>query len=92
MLTGCKSTCNVSFGVHARMSACHVVHFVFQFGDVDDDNQHEREDIEIPKALGDIFESVAGAIYLDSGMSLDTVWQVYYRLMKPQIGKFECIL
>jgi endoribonuclease Dicer len=46
------------------------------------------EDIEIPKALGDIFESVAGAIYLDSGMSLDTVWHVYYRMMQPQIGKY----
>ena len=44
------------------------------------------EDIEIPKALGDIFESVAGAIYLDSGMSLDTVWKVYYRMMKRHIG------
>lgn len=43
--------------------------------------------MEIPKALGDIFESVAGAIYLDSGMSLDVVWKVYYRIMKPQIGK-----
>ncbi len=58
----------------------------FQF-DVEEDNEEEGEDVEIPKALGDIFESVAGAIYLDSGMSLDTVWRVYYRLMKPQIGK-----
>ena len=39
----------------------------------------ETEDIEVPKALGDIFESVAGAIYLDSGMRLDPVWTVYYR-------------
>lgn len=46
------------------------------------------EDIEIPKALGDIFESVAGAIYLDSGMSLDTVWKVYYRMMKRHIDAF----
>ena len=45
--------------------------------------------MEIPKALGDIFESVAGAIYLDSGMSLDAVWRVYYRLMKPQIGQWQ---
>jgi hypothetical protein len=44
-------------------------------------------ELEVPKALGDIFESLAGAIYLDSGMSLDTVWKVYYRIMKPQIGK-----
>lgn len=46
------------------------------------------EDIEVPKALGDIFESVAGAIFLDSGMSLDAVWKVYYKMMKPEIGLF----
>ncbi len=54
---------------------------------MDEDEDETGEDVEIPKALGDIFESVAGAIYLDSGMSLDTVWRVYYRLMKPQIGE-----
>lgn len=47
------------------------------------------EDIEVPKALGDVFESVAGAIYLDSGMSLDRVWQVYFRMMKPEIEYFS---
>jgi len=50
-------------------------------------DENEDEDIEIPKALGDIFESVAGAIYLDSGMSLDAVWTVYHRMMKPHIGQ-----
>ena len=53
-------------------------------------DENGEEDIEIPKALGDIFESVAGAIYLDSGMSLDAVWKVYYRMMKPHIG--NCLL
>jgi len=47
------------------------------------------EDIEVPKALGDVFESVAGAIYLDSGMSLDQVWQVYFKMMKPEIEYFS---
>jgi len=47
----------------------------------------EAEDIEVPKALGDVFESVAGAIFLDSGMSLDAVWGVYHRIMKDEIGK-----
>ena len=53
-----------------------------------EDLERENDDLEleIPKALGDIFESVAGAIFLDSGMSLDTVWRVYYRMMKPHIG------
>ncbi len=47
------------------------------------------ENGEIPKVLGDIVESVAGAIYLDSGLSLDIVWGVYYPIMKDQIGKEE---
>lgn len=59
--------------------------------ELEDANEEEDDDeeveMEIPKALGDIFESVAGAIYLDSGMSLETVWRVYYRMMKPHIGQ-----
>jgi len=39
--------------------------------------------------LGDIFESVAGAIYIDSGMSLDTTWRVYFPLMRQQIGEYS---
>lgn len=38
----------------------------------------EAEDVEVPKAAGDVFESVAGAIFLDSNMSLDTVWRVSF--------------
>lgn len=49
---------------------------------------NELEEMEVPKCLGDIFESVAGAIFLDSGKSFDTVWRVYYGLMKPHIDKF----
>lgn len=50
----------------------------------------EAEDVEVPKVLGDVFESVAGAIYLDSHMSLNAVWRVYYNMMKKEIG--ICIL
>ena len=56
-------------------------------GEEEDEDDEEEVEMEIPKALGDIFESVAGAIYLDSGMSLDAVWKVYYRMMKPHIGQ-----
>ncbi|KAH1023571.1 hypothetical protein HUJ04_012751 [Dendroctonus ponderosae] len=49
----------------------------------------EVEDVEVPKALGDVFESVAGAVFLDSGMSLDSVWKVYYRMMKSEIEQFS---
>ncbi|KFM82755.1 Endoribonuclease Dcr-1, partial [Stegodyphus mimosarum] len=45
----------------------------------------ELDEVEVPKALSDIFESVAGAIYLDSGMSLDAVWNVYYPMIEPAL-------
>lgn len=44
----------------------------------------------MPKALGDIFESVAGAIFLDSNMSLDTVWRVIY-LIESLFSKYSII-
>lgn len=50
-------------------------------------SQEDEEGIEAPKVLGDIFESVAGAVFLDSGMDLTEIWGVYYRMMKPYIGK-----
>ncbi|XP_039260610.2 endoribonuclease Dicer-like [Styela clava] len=59
------------------------------FGDQDDAEEEEDEDVEVPKALGDIFESVAGAIYMDSGMDLDEVWRVYKPMMNPLIEKFS---
>jgi len=43
--------------------------------------------VDVPKVLGDIFEALAGAIFLDSGFSLDTVWKIFYRLMKNEIGR-----
>ena len=44
---------------------------------------------ECPKVLGDIFEAVAGAIFVDSGYSLDKVWSVYSILMQPELLHFE---
>uniref|UniRef100_A0A0K2UZN8 ribonuclease III n=1 Tax=Lepeophtheirus salmonis TaxID=72036 RepID=A0A0K2UZN8_LEPSM len=55
----------------------------------EDDDSEEAEDIEVPKALGDIFESVAGAIFLDSGLSLDAVWCIYFRMMQTEIEQFS---
>ena len=46
------------------------------------------ECIEAPKPLGDVFESVAGAIFLDSGLDVIKVWDVCYPMLKKFIGKF----
>lgn len=47
------------------------------------------ECIEAPKPLGDVFESVAGAIFLDSGLDIYEVWKVCYPMLKDFIGRFD---
>jgi endoribonuclease Dicer len=47
----------------------------------------DEEGVGVPKPMGDIFESVAGAVYLDCGMDLDIVWRVFYNLMRDVIDK-----
>uniref|UniRef100_A0A5S6QU60 Uncharacterized protein n=1 Tax=Trichuris muris TaxID=70415 RepID=A0A5S6QU60_TRIMR len=54
---------------------------------LEEEDEEAEEDVEVPKVLGDIFESVAGAIYLDSGCCLHAVWRVYYPIMQEQIKK-----
>jgi endoribonuclease Dicer len=49
----------------------------------------DDEAVEAPKVLGDIFESVAGAVFLDSGMDIVVTWKVYYRMMKPYIDHYS---
>ncbi|CAI5446305.1 unnamed protein product [Caenorhabditis angaria] len=51
-------------------------------------DEGQEEDIEVPKAMGDIFESLAGSIYLDCGRNLDVTWTVIFGLMKTTIE--EC--
>ena len=45
------------------------------------------EYIEVPKVLGDILESLMGAIYLDSGFNLECVWQAFQNLF-PDMDMF----
>ncbi|XP_071514662.1 endoribonuclease Dcr-1 isoform X2 [Panulirus ornatus] len=59
---------------------------------MEEDECEAAEDIEVPKALGDVFESVAGAIFLDSGGSLDAVWSVYYTMMCHEIEQFSGVV
>ena len=44
--------------------------------------------VEVPKILGDFFESIIAAVYLDSGRDLDRVWTVFYGLVKQDIQDF----
>ncbi|XP_048517572.1 endoribonuclease Dicer isoform X2 [Dendroctonus ponderosae] len=47
------------------------------------------EYIDVPKVLGDIFEALAAAVYLDSGKDLQEVWRVFHRLMWKEIESFS---
>lgn len=46
-------------------------------------NQRRIEPFETPKILGDIFESLIGAVYEDSG--LDEVHRVFRHILSPMI-------
>ncbi|KZS04781.1 Uncharacterized protein APZ42_032147 [Daphnia magna] len=60
-----------------------------QTKETSDPNEQLASNIDVPKVLGDIFESVAGAIFLDSGMSLDAVWQSYLPFLHDALEKFN---
>merc|ERR1712126_642296 len=52
----------------------------------ENDKQEKRNIVtetsqEAPKVLADIFESVAGAIYRDSGDQIEVVWKIYVPLL-----------
>ncbi|XP_039289133.1 endoribonuclease Dicer [Nilaparvata lugens] len=47
------------------------------------------ESIEVPKILGDVFESLVGAIFLDSNKCLKTTWDFIYRFMHKEIEMFS---
>ncbi|KAH9627009.1 hypothetical protein KSS87_020660 [Heliosperma pusillum] len=42
-------------------------------------------DCKAPKVLGDIFESIAGAIFLDTGLATSVVWGVFEPLLQPMV-------
>ena len=54
---------------------------------IDDQLDDDIDELDPPKALGDVLESLAGAVFLDSGLSLETVWAIFYPFFKPLIGK-----
>ncbi|KFM74329.1 Endoribonuclease Dicer, partial [Stegodyphus mimosarum] len=55
--------------------------FFEKYGYYQEVNCSELERDKVPQVLVDVFESVAGAIYLDSGSSLDIVWKIYYPMI-----------
>ncbi|XP_022643620.1 endoribonuclease Dicer-like [Varroa destructor] len=44
-------------------------------------SEDDLEQVDVPKPLGDLMESLMGAVFLDSNKSLKTVWRVLVKLM-----------
>lgn len=64
------------------------LYFILQvFYLLEESSVQVAECIDVPKALGDIFESLVAAIYLDSGRNLQLVWQFIYNAMETEISK-----
>lgn len=55
---------------------------------VEEDALKISEFIDVPKSLGDIFEAIIGAVYLDSGNNLEITWKIIYDLMQNEIIEF----
>ena len=55
-------------------------------GDDDDDDDDE---VEPPKVLGDMLESLAGAVFMDRGMDLQAVWSCLGPLFEEKIGEID---
>ena len=51
------------------------------------EDDEDAEELDPPKALGDVVEALAGAVFLDSGMSLSAVCNVFQPFFEPLIGK-----
>lgn len=54
---------------------------------LEEDDCSIAEYIDVPKVLGDLFETLIGAIYLDSNRNLTKVWEMVYSFMHKEIGK-----
>lgn len=50
------------------------------------DSDNEDDEVEPPKVLGDLLESLAGAIFMDSGMDLQAVWDTLGPLFNEKMG------
>jgi hypothetical protein len=42
-------------------------------------------DVDAPKVLADLVEAIAGTVFLDCGLNLETLWTVFKPLLKPML-------
>ncbi|XP_027844608.1 endoribonuclease Dicer isoform X4 [Aphis gossypii] len=55
---------------------------------IEESDCYAAESVDVPKVLGDLFESLIAAIYLDCGRDLNFVWTFCYRFLENEINEF----
>lgn len=74
--------------VNYQKSVDHQVTDLISLLEAEEESSAAAESVDIPKSLGDLFESIIGAIFLDSGLNFKKTWDVIYHLMKNEIHQF----
>uniref|UniRef100_A0A8D8ZVS6 Endoribonuclease Dcr-1 n=1 Tax=Cacopsylla melanoneura TaxID=428564 RepID=A0A8D8ZVS6_9HEMI len=65
------------------------IFFLIEESEVENDiHGRTAEHVDVPKALGDVFEALIGAVYIDSGKDLSRVWYLLYNVMKKELDAF----
>uniref|UniRef100_A0A2H8TDA5 Endoribonuclease Dicer n=1 Tax=Melanaphis sacchari TaxID=742174 RepID=A0A2H8TDA5_9HEMI len=55
---------------------------------IEESDCYAAESVDVPKVLGDLFESLIAAIYLDCNRDLNFVWTIVYRFLENEIKEF----
>ncbi|XP_060881396.1 endoribonuclease Dicer-like isoform X5 [Metopolophium dirhodum] len=55
---------------------------------IEESDCYAAESVDVPKVLGDLFESLIAAIYLDCNRDLNFVWAICYRFLENEIKEF----
>ncbi|XP_022180231.1 endoribonuclease dcr-1 isoform X3 [Myzus persicae] len=55
---------------------------------IEESDCNAAESVDVPKVLGDLFESLIAAIYLDCNRDLNFVWAICYRFLENEIKEF----
>lgn len=59
---------------------------------IEESDCYAAECVDVPKVLGDLFESLIAAIYLDCDRDLSFVWNICYRFLENEISKLIDII
>ncbi|CAN8072049.1 unnamed protein product [Agarophyton chilense] len=84
----------VSTGIHRRFwydcapLGREIEKFANLVANEEDDDEDVCKTMTVPKVLGDLLESIIGAVVVDKGMRLDGVQGIVLRLMEEELNRF----